>query len=133
MKSVKIFFLVAVASLLMSSCVKKTESYLEGQWKRVNLRGVETKIEVWEFNGGTLSVYHLDTLTSPNTLEFVDKGSYKVQLDGANMSFETTGFISDGDHDMRYNSKYSIYKKRKDILGFMDTRGWFYEFNRYEK
>ena len=133
MKFVKILFLVGIVSLLMSSCVKKTESYLEGKWQRVNLRGIEKTIEVWEFKSGALTIHLLDTLNSANILKFVDKGSYKVRLDGSNMIFETSGFKSDGAHDMRYNSTYKIYKKKKDILGFIDTRGWFYEFNRYAK
>ena len=132
MKYVKTIFSGLFAVLLMVSCVKKTESYLEdGMWKRVDLRGENPPIEVWEFNSGTLTIHLLDTLNS--TLTFKDKGSYKVQLDGTTMTFETTGFISDGAHDMRYNSTYKIYRKKKDILGFMDTRGWFYEFNRYKK
>ena len=128
MKYVKILFLVGIASLLMFSCVKKTESYLEGQWQRVNLRETEAKAEVWEFKDGALAIYYL---SSQNELKPYNSGTYKVQLDGTIMTFETTGFTINA-NSLDYNATYKIYKKKKDILGFIDTKGFFYEFTRYK-
>lgn len=131
MKTVKILCLFVLSFVLMSSCIKKTEAYVEGKWERVDVSKTATRTEVWKFEDGKLTVYYISPLTK--SLIYIASGTYTVERDGTYTQLDVVGFPSQNSDTFCYDGSYEIYKKNKGILGCKDQRGAFYEFIAYQE